>query len=221
MEKLVLEIRKFAPVEKLINMTYIIRIFLILNSSILFAQTLKPQPLPFACTNAGVEVSGIADSAINCRAIDEYVSGVKQLGFSFPISLQNGAMGIYLLTQYVDNQQHKHWYVRICLDDSYKEYVAATYFFYKRELYLVYSADEKGKRLDAGADRYTQLKCLEEIVADRVYIRPPNQKRIAYFGKSTEASKWLSAEADFTGNPYYAAQIIFDSPASYSIIWDR
>ncbi len=202
-------------------MTCVIRIFLILNSGILFAQTLKYQPPPFACTNAGIEVSKIADSAINCRAIDEYVNGVKELGFSFPISLQNGAMGIYLLTQYIDKQQRTHWYVRVCLDDSYKEYVAETYFFYKRELYLVYSADQKGQRIDAGSNRHTQLRCLEEIVADRVYIRPPNQKRVAYFGKSTDAGNWLLAEVDFTGNPYYAAQIIFDGPASYHILWDR
>lgn len=86
------------------------------------------------------------------------------------------SIGIVSLTQYTDEKGRKTWLLSATIDDSFKDYPTTKYDIFGSDIVLIYDADSKGK-LIIPASTPELLECLDEIIGDRVYIRPAKRKK--------------------------------------------
>ena len=135
---------------------------------------------------------------------------------------ENGPMGILLLTEFINAEGKDCWQIECCYDDRYKDAVPVSYFFQRSgrfRLILLYKGNEKGEKtnpsLASSAMTRESLACFEEVVGNRVYLRPPRQQRIArILGKTSDM--WVMDRVDYTGNIYHAVSIVFEPDGKFT-----
>ncbi|MFN8358192.1 MAG: hypothetical protein U0Y10_27260 [Spirosomataceae bacterium] len=101
-----------------------------------------------------------------------YISEAHRTNYAFDDK------GIFQIVRYTDRQNRKCLWVKTWIDDRYKDTqpVGWGYFFFSDIVLLYYDADADGKIIPQPVDK-DFMACLEKIVADRVYIRPPKTTR--------------------------------------------
>jgi|GEM_PF-6372532 len=163
--------------------------------------------------------------AVNRSAMNEYSSYIRKLG-GFPHWGENGPMGVFLLTQFVNEKGQECWYLETCLDDRYKEQLWTHYAFYNGTLVLINYGDSTGRVIrpavsspgPEGNTMKRRMACIEAIVGDRVYVRPARVKRMIYEQRTPAGPMaWFEQKVAITGNPYGRALITFRGDGTFTI----
>lgn len=129
---------------------------------------------------------------------------------------ENGPMGILLLTAYKNAENKDCWQMECCYDDRDKDVVPIGYFFQRSgrfRLILVYAGNERGEKINSSlaslATTRGNMACFEEVVGNRVYLRPPRQQRITQIlGKTTDM--WVVDRVNYTGDVYHTVLFVFE-----------
>ncbi|RYC69173.1 hypothetical protein [Spirosoma sordidisoli] len=183
-----------------------------------FGQIVEATVEPPRCANRDLMARAGAGDVL--KAYQDYL----QQTHTHEIMTPDGPMGILLLTEFVNAQGKACWRLEVCYDDRYKQAVPTGYFFQKSgrfRLIVVYRGNEKGNMLnpdlESSATQQHTLACYEEIVGNRVYIRPPRQPRIArILGRNSDM--WVKDRVDISGNVYSALTFVFETDGTFSLI---
>lgn len=85
--------------------------------------------------------------------------------------------GIYQIVLYTDEEHRKCMSVKTWIDDKYKDNPPLKWgYFWGDRVLLFYEGDSDGNQIRNEPNKEF-LACLEKIIADRVYIRPPKMVR--------------------------------------------
>lgn len=90
--------------------------------------------------------------------------------------------GILAINEYQNKDNDKAWLISFMIDDRYKEDPPLKWANYDGDILVFYDRDYRGegKRIEFSNDEKKQvLDSLDNIILDRVYIRPPYRKRFA------------------------------------------
>jgi hypothetical protein len=85
--------------------------------------------------------------------------------------------GIVLLREYQNEQGKYCWLLIPSIDDRYKDNPPARFASFNGDIILVFDADSTGNIKVAQGDKNALNQCLEQIIGDRVYIRPTIKTR--------------------------------------------
>jgi hypothetical protein len=80
--------------------------------------------------------------------------------------------GIVRLEINYDSLHQERWNLSVMIDDRYKDDPPTKYSRFNDNLFLVY---DKSKKITKPVNVEPILACLEEVIEDRVYIRPPKK----------------------------------------------
>lgn len=137
---------------------------IILLHSSAFAQTGNPPP----CT----EVKLVDIAPDNTRQV---------ILFQFIQSCERGwwvnDKGIVILHEYRNREGKYCWLLLPCIDDRYKDNPPSRAADFRGDIVLIYDADSSGHALPTVGDKTALNQCLEQIIGDRVYIRPTIRSR--------------------------------------------
>lgn len=85
--------------------------------------------------------------------------------------------GIFQIVTYTDKENRKCMSVKTWIDDRYKDTPPLKWgYFWGNYVLLFYEGDSEGNEIHNEPNKEF-LACLEKIIADRVYIRPPKMVR--------------------------------------------
>ncbi|MPR33629.1 hypothetical protein [Salmonirosea aquatica] len=85
--------------------------------------------------------------------------------------------GIVLLREYQNEQGKDCWLLLPSIDDSYKDNPPGRFASFNGDIILVFEADSNRSIIEAQGDKSALNQCLEQIIGDRVYIRPTIKTR--------------------------------------------
>ena len=85
--------------------------------------------------------------------------------------------GIVLLREYQNEQGKSCWLLLPSIDDRYKDNPPGRFASFNGDIILVFDADSTGNVKPAQGDKNALNQCLEQIIGDRVYIRPTIKTR--------------------------------------------
>lgn len=122
--------------------------------------------------------------------------------------------GIVLLREYQNEEGKTCWLLLPSIDDSYKDNPPNRFACFQGDIILVYDADSRGNVKPIVEDKNTLNQCLEQIIGDRVYLRP------------TVKSRWADTVMPFTNRKLNGVRrisggnggsliIIFNADGSY------
>ena len=100
------------------------------------------------------------------------------------ISLKEGyfinGKGVYEITRYKDKDGNKTWWMSVCVEDSFKDNLPDAYAYFGSNVVLIYEGDSQGNRKPT-IGNVNKREYLEQIIQDRLYIRPPYQDKIIVY----------------------------------------
>jgi hypothetical protein len=100
-----------------------------------------------------------------------------------------GDKGVVEVIIFTNPNGEKCWYLSVLLDDRYKENPPLTYAYSHGDVVLIYQGDSKINKQKTIPNEKI-ISCLEEVILDRLYIRPPPKERFAYiFDKKVKVGK--------------------------------
>ncbi len=85
--------------------------------------------------------------------------------------------GIIHLYQYQNAHGEECWLLMPLIDDSYKDNPPTRFSDFNGDIILVYDADSVGHPYKTTGDIAARNRCLEQIIGDRVFTRPPKRTR--------------------------------------------
>jgi hypothetical protein len=112
----------------------------------------------------------ISDS-LEYRVLRDYMDECRKKHFDYYYDTEARTgmyMGIILLTTFTDTLGQKNWRLSYTLNDNYRAYPPSAYDVVDMNVVLIYDADAKGHRIYPPATPEL-VKCIDEIVTDRVY----------------------------------------------------
>ena len=80
--------------------------------------------------------------------------------------------GIVLLREYQNEQGKSCWLLLLSIDDSYKDNPPGRFASFNGDIILVFDADSRQNIKPVVGDKNRLNQCLEQVIGDRVYIRP-------------------------------------------------
>ncbi|WP_080059277.1 hypothetical protein [Spirosoma aerolatum] len=93
---------------------------------------------------------------------------------SFNTTYDKGIINLY---EYKNSQNQLCWLLFAQIDDSYKDNPPTRFSDFQGEIILIYDADSTGRVLKTSGDKASLNRCLEQIIGDRVFIRPTIKTR--------------------------------------------
>jgi hypothetical protein len=84
--------------------------------------------------------------------------------------------GIILLREYQNDQGKLCWLLLPCIDDRYKQNAPNRFASFNGDIIIIYDANSKGIPYETTGDK-NSIRCLEQIVGDRVYSYPTIHSR--------------------------------------------
>jgi hypothetical protein len=91
--------------------------------------------------------------------------------------------GVVKIVKFVNDEGRRAWYMSVLIDDRYKDNPPLEYVIFEGDIVLVYGGS-KNMLPNKTIPTPELIKCLEEVIEDRLYIRPPKQARHGViFGK--------------------------------------
>ncbi len=94
--------------------------------------------------------------------------------------------GIVLLREYQNEEGKQCWLLLPSIDDGYKDNPPNRFATFNGDIILIFDATSKGMLNESTGNRSALNQCLEQIIGDRVYIRP------------TATSRWTDMVLPFT-----------------------
>jgi hypothetical protein len=165
---------------------------------------LKAQPCQERHTTDSLEYRVLRDYMDECRKnhFDYYYDTEARTGMR---------MGIILLTTFTDTLGQKNWSLSYTLNDNYRAHPPAAYDVVDMNVVLIYDADAKGHRIYPPATPKL-VKCIDEIVTDRVYQTRKATHRWFDYGSYKDPKSKLVKHTDYgvqTGVSHNPYRIIF------------
>ena len=134
--------------------------------------------------------------------------------------------GVVMLTQSTDAQGRRVWYLSAAIDDRYKDNPPTKWASFNGEITLIYDADKPSSGL-TDAQRKELLDCLQEVIKDRLYIRPPSQEvwfnveerpGVPVLNALTGKPLRIKRRRIIGGNAHNDKKIIFNSDGTHTIL---
>lgn len=122
-----------------------------------------------------VDLSGQSVS----RYLREYISENIRYGY-----MPQG-MGIVKIRRAIDSNGLPLWELTIVLDNAYQDDPPSEYAQLGETIFLFYDLDAKNRRVPVRPTPEL-INCLDEVIGDRVYIRPPSKQRWAEYNVKGE-----------------------------------
>jgi hypothetical protein len=125
--------------------------------------------------------------------------------------------GIILLEIYTNAKGLTNWILTPRINDSYKDNPTPTFAVFNDYIILVYRADVNG-RVETTTEPAPVNKCLEDIIGDRVYLRPTRRDRWVppYKMLGTDRISTQGRRGDTTGGGG-AIHVLFYKNGTYKI----
>ena len=122
--------------------------------------------------------------------------------------------GIVLLREYQNEEGKSCWLLLPSIDDSYKDNPPSRFSCFQGDIVLIYDADSRGNVKPTLEDKNGLNQCLEQIIGDRVYLRPTTKTRWADTVMPFTNRK-LNGVRRISGGNGGSLIIIFNSDGSY------
>ena len=121
-----------------------------------------------------------------------------------------GDKGVVELIQGINTEGKRTWHLSTVLDDAYKDNPPSGYAYSHADVILIYEGDKDFNKI-VNTPTIEKLKCLEDIVLDKLYIRP--QKKDQYI---IELGKRIKFMRNCMGNCSNDLVIVFNPDGTYS-----
>ncbi|WP_461102653.1 hypothetical protein [Spirosoma koreense] len=123
--------------------------------------------------------------------------------------------GIVLLREYQNEQGKTCWLLLPSIDDSYKDNPPSRFASFNGDIILVFEADANRNVKPAVGDKPRLNHCLEQIIGDRVYIRPTIKSRWTDNVMPITNRKMERGASRISGGNGGSLIIIFNEDGSY------
>ena len=87
--------------------------------------------------------------------------------------------GIILIREYQNEEGKQCWLLSPSIDDGYKDNPPNRFATFNGDIVLIFDANSKGITKESTGNRNALNQCLDQIIGDRVYIRPSTKSRWA------------------------------------------
>ncbi|TAE94865.1 MAG: hypothetical protein EAZ80_09865, partial [Runella slithyformis] len=84
--------------------------------------------------------------------------------------------GVIKVVKFINDKGQKAWYMSVLIDDQYKDNPPKEYAYFEADVVLIYEGKVNMSPIKTEPNP-DLIKCLENVVEDRVYIRTPAQAR--------------------------------------------
>ncbi len=95
-----------------------------------------------------------------------------------------GDKGIVHLYEYFDKEGNYCWFLKPFIDDTYRDNPPNRFMDFRGDIVLIYSADSNRNLIPPGGNKKARNDCLNQIVGDRVYIRPSQRERWSSYSQT-------------------------------------
>jgi hypothetical protein len=123
--------------------------------------------------------------------------------------------GIVLLREYENEQGKLCWLLLPCIDDTYKDNPPNRFASFNGDIILVFDADSNRNIRPTVGDKSRLNQCLEQIIGDRVYIRPTIKTRWTDMVLPFTNRKMKRGASRISGGNGGSLIIVFNSDGSY------
>jgi hypothetical protein len=124
--------------------------------------------------------------------------------------------GIVELRVYTDKKGRDCWLLVPRIDDSYKDNPPKQYAAFDYDIILIYQANASGVAHPTKGDTATLNQCLEDVIGDRVYIRPKKGRWTDSIGLDSKAKRLQTRR--ITSGSSGEIQVIFNKDGTYKIL---
>lgn len=142
---------------------------LLLGSVILAQSTFAQSGYPPPCNEAQLK-DIVVQSPTKRQILADYIKSCEQ-------KLWSNDKGIVMLYQYHNQQDQLCWYLSSSIDDRYKDNPPRQFMDFEGDIVLIYNGKPGEIRSDTTINKNALNHCLEQIIGDRVYIRPTTKSR--------------------------------------------
>ena len=156
----------------------------------------------------------IATDSVKRAILDKFISESIKTNYFI------GDKGMVQVNIYKDEKGRDCWLLLPQIDDSYKDNPPTKYADLDGDgdiMFLVYEANSSGIELPFRGDRTAVIKCLEAVIGDRLYIRPPKQDRWVEFKDPTGKLRRTKKQTITLGNGG-SLIIIFNKDGTYKTL---
>ncbi|MCF0064757.1 hypothetical protein MUK70_04175 [Dyadobacter chenwenxiniae] len=123
--------------------------------------------------------------------------------------------GIVMLREFKNEQGLDCWLLIPSIDDSYKDNPPERFATFQGDIILVFSADSMHNVIPAKGDKNQLNRCLEQIIGDRVYIRPTIKGRWTDGVRPFSNEKITEGAHRFHGGNGGTLIIVFNADGTY------
>lgn len=189
------------------------RLILFLGSLLtlpMFCKAQEGNPVPCSA----VKLVNIATNESKRRILFEFIRSSEQNG-----TIGRHNKGIVHVTMYTDWQGKERWELIPVIDDRYKDNPPAEFMDFSGDIVLIYHADSTGRVNKSVGDVAAMNSCLEQIIGDRVFLRPTRKDRWTnQVLPITNKKLTRGASREYTGNTGEVI-IIFNTDGTYSKLY--
>ncbi|HEV7348467.1 hypothetical protein [Telluribacter sp.] len=89
----------------------------------------------------------------------------------------HGDKGVVHLTKSKDSMGKENWYLEAVIDDRYRDRPPTQWASFNGKVILIYNSDHHLPGPLTDSLKTELINCLQEVIQDRLYIRPPKQDR--------------------------------------------
>jgi hypothetical protein len=127
--------------------------------------------------------------------------------------------GVVVITRFIHEQNKRpSWLIEAVIDDRYKDNPPVEWAIFNRDVILFY--DTKSSQFDVLKHEATPelLRCLDEVIGDRLYIRPPKRDRWMDVPGVNGKTRKVRANRIHTGNSNNSKIIIFEADGRITVL---
>ncbi|MFP4095013.1 MAG: hypothetical protein ACLFUB_11040, partial [Cyclobacteriaceae bacterium] len=152
----------------------------------------------------------VDEYATKYNILEDFVAAMKRENY-----FQNDK-GIIVMKRYKNNEGDSVWMLNPMIDDGYKDNPPTKFSLFETRPILIYEADQEA-RITSTPTPNAYNECLEDIIGDRVYLRPTREDR---WTKEYEFAGRLYNQGGRTSSTGGGGGIfvIFNDDGSYEII---
>ena len=184
--------------------------WLLLAGTLLPLSTLAQSGYPPPCNE--VQLTDIvAKSSAKQQVLADYIKSCEQNSW-------RNDKGVVILYQYRNFQDQTCWYLSSSMDDRYKDNPPRKFMDFEGDIVLIYDGKPGGSSRDTTLNKNALNHCLEQIIGDRVYIRPTLKSRWTNGVLPISNHKLTVCRRHIYGGNGGALIIVFTSDGSYQKI---
>ena len=139
--------------------------------------------------------------------LQKFISESRQINYFIH------TMGIVELRIFTDKEGRNCWLLFPRIDDRYKDNPPTQYATFDHDIILIYQANDSGMALQTKGDTAALNRCLEDIIGDRVYIRPKKGRLVEVIDIDGKLKRVQSRT--ITGGSIGEIQVVFNKDGTY------